>query len=73
MRKNREPNSAKNTRVTEMFAAVNLGFSKNRMFNMGWSVESSHATKAPSTIAATANAARMIGSDQPCDGASMMP
>src|SRR3954452_22697670 len=71
--RNIEPNMAKKIMVMAALAAVKRRFSKKRTSSMGWSVDSSQRTKAPSTTTPAPKLMNTLGSDQPLSGASMMP
>ena len=71
--RNVAPNNAKNVIVMPVLAALNRGFLKNRTSSIGWSVVRCHQMNAPRSTIAMPNEARIIGSVQPSDGASMMP
>src|SRR3954469_13400922 len=72
VKKNNDPNSAKNTKTMEMFAAVNRGFSKNVTSSIGWSLRSSQIANVASTISAKPKPTIVCGDVHPCDGASMI-
>ena len=64
--------SAKNTNVIAPLAPEKRGLRNRRTSSIGSRVRSSQARKAPRTTAATPNAARMVPSVQPREGASMI-
>ena len=72
VRKKNEPNIAKEARVIARLAAEKRGLRKSRMSSIGARARSSQATNPASSAAATAKAARMVRSVQPCAGTSMI-
>ena len=59
--------------VIAPLAALNRGFSKKCMSSIGVGVRTSHTKNAIKITAPTANAVRISGLVQPCDGASITP
>ena len=67
-----EPNIAKKSNVMPALAALNRGLRNSEVSSIGWGLYDSHHANAASTIAATVNKPRMVGSVQPCSGAWMI-
>ena len=72
VRKNSDPNNAKNTNVTARDAAEKRGLAKNETSSIGFGTCSSHATNATSSTAPTTKAATIRGDVHPCEGPSMI-
>ena len=73
LRKNSDPNMAKNTKVTASDAAVNRGFLKKRTSSIGCGLCSSHSTNEVSSTTPMANAPRIVELAHPFDGPSITP
>ena len=71
--RNMTPYMARNTSNMPPLPTLNAGLRKKRMSSIGSSGVELPQHEPGSTAAATPNAARVAGADQPCSGASIRP